>query len=147
MIELANFKPEHLVNIKKEDLDARIITFLGNIDMRAEEYAKAGPAVSILDGETILSIGGVINFWPGVGEVWQMLSPEGRLKGLIVYRYMSDFVQRCFNEYGYHRIQASILYDHKEAHKSILRLGFIPEGMMVYYGPSKENYIRYAKVK
>lgn len=75
-----------------------------------------------------------------------MVSPEGRLKRIALYKTMNIFVQDCFDKYGFHRVQTSILTGHKEAHKCIMRMGFIPEGMMVHYGPRKENYIRYVKL-
>ncbi len=145
MIEVIPFKPEHMVNIEKKDVDTNILAFIGEIDSRAEMYAKSGPTVTIMDGETILVIGGVIQFWPGVGEAWMMVSPEGRKQKLTLFKHMNGFLKYCFTECRFHRIQASILQSHKEAHKTVMRLGFIPEGMMVHYGPNMENYIRFVR--
>jgi hypothetical protein len=147
MIEAVNFKPEHMVNIEKADIDADIVSFLGDVDSRAETYAQEGPAITLLDGDIVLAIGGVIQFWPRVGEAWMMVSPPGRIKKLFLYKHMDSFVQLCFDQYGFHRIQASVLYHHKEAHKCIMRLNFIPEGMMVHYGVNKENYVRYVRLR
>lgn len=147
MIKVVEFKPEHLVNIEKDGIDGEVVNFLGEIDKRAADYAQAGPAITLLDGDTILAIGGVIMCWKGVGEAWMMVSPEGRLKKVALYKTMEGFVNTCFEKYGMHRIQTSILCLYPEAHKCILRLGFIPEGMMVHYGPRKENYMRYVKLR
>jgi L-amino acid N-acyltransferase YncA len=146
MIELVKFKPEHMALIEKADLDAKVLMLVGDLDHRAEQYAKQGPAVTMLLNGAILAVGGVIQFWPGVGEAWMMVAPEGRKKGLRLYCYMKAFLDLCFKEYGFHRIQASVLYDHAEAHKCVMRLGFVPEGMMVHYGPNKENFVRYARI-
>ncbi|MBE3144556.1 MAG: hypothetical protein IMZ61_11625 [Planctomycetes bacterium] len=146
MIRVVPFKPEHMQRIEKEDIDAKVLMFIGDIDSRAELYAKTGPAITMLLDTVVLAIGGVIQFWPGVGEAWMMVSPLGRKSGLSLYRCMGDFLDKCFKEYGFHRIQASILYDHKEAHKCVMRLGFVPEGMMVHYGPNKENFVRYVRL-
>jgi hypothetical protein len=145
MIDVVPFKPEHMIDIEKADIDADILMFIGKMDSRAEFYAKAGPAITMIQNDTVLAIGGVIQFWQGVGETWMMVSPQGRLKALSLYKHMDGFLDTCFKDYGFHRIQASIVYDHKEAHKCIMRLGFVPEGMMVHYGPHKENYVRYAR--
>jgi RimJ/RimL family protein N-acetyltransferase len=145
MIELVPFKPEHMANIKKEDIDAKILVFINDLDQRAEYYAQAGPCFTMLLDGAVMAIGGVIQFWQGSGEAWMMVSPEGRRKGLSLYKHMSLFLDTCFNKYGFHRIQACIVNEHKEAHKCAFRLGFIPEGMMIHYGPNKENYVRYVR--
>jgi len=145
MIEIVPFKPEHMTSIEKADIDAEILAFLGSLDKRAEQYAAEGPATTMLMDGVVLAVGGVIQFWPGVGEAWMMVAPEGRKKGLSLYKYMDQFLQKCFREYSFHRIQASVLVGHQEAHKCIMRLGFIPEGMMIHYGPNKENYVRYVR--
>jgi hypothetical protein len=153
MIKVVDFKPEHLVNIKKEDIDAEVLTFLGDIDERAIQYSQAGPAITLIEesehfavSDEILAIGGCIHFWRGVGEAWMMVAPEGRIKKVALYKTMGEFVDKCFREYGFHRLQTTILFDHQEAHKCIMRMGFVPEGMMIHYGPRKENYIRYVKL-
>lgn len=146
MIRIEDFKPEHLINIEKKDIDADVLEFIGDIDSRAIQYANAGPAITLFDEEIILAAGGCIFFWKGVGEVWMMISPQGRLKRVALYKAMNDFVNDCFIKYGFHRIQTSILTKHNEAHKCIMRMGFMPEGMMAHYGPRKENYIRYVKL-
>jgi RimJ/RimL family protein N-acetyltransferase len=146
MIRVEKFKPEHMVNIEKKDPDSSLLELMGDIDTRAETYANSGPALTLFDDDTLLAVGGVIMFWQGVGEVWMMVSPEGRKKGLALFKCMSDFLNTCFNEYGFHRIQTSVLVSFQEAHKCIMRLGFIPEGMMAHYGPNKENYIRYVRL-
>jgi hypothetical protein len=145
MISVESFKPEHMISIEKNDIDADVLTFLGDLDYRAELYAKMGPAITMLQDDKVLAIGGAIRLWPGVGEVWMMVAPEGRKKNLSLYKCMSGFLDTCF-ENGFHRIQTSILFGHNEAHKCIMRLGFIPEGMMVHYGPNKENYVRYVRL-
>jgi hypothetical protein len=145
MIEVIPFKPEHMADIEKKDVDSNIMMFLDDLDARAETYAKSGPSVTIMENGKVLVIGGVIQFWPGVGEAWMMVSPEGRKKGLTLFRHMEGFLKYCFAEHRFHRIQASIVTTHKEAHKCVMRLGFIPEGMMVRYGPNMENYMRYAR--
>lgn len=145
MIEIVPFKPEHMVNIEKADIDADIMVFLGDIDLRAAGYARGGPAITMLSDEIVLAVGGVIQFWKGVGEAWMMVAPEGRKKSLSLYRYMDEFINICFLKYSFHRIQTSIVFGHNEAHKCIMRLGFMPEGMMVNYGPQKENYVRYVR--
>jgi hypothetical protein len=146
MIKAVQFLPEHMVNIEKEDQDSKVLEFIGNIDHRAEMYARLGPAISLFDGDTVLAVGGAIEFWNGSGEAWMMVSPDGRKKKLALYKTMHSFLDDCFSSGKFHRLQACILFSHKEAQKCAMRLGFIPEGMMIHYGPNKENYIRFVRV-
>ena len=147
MINLVDFKPEHMTSIKRDSPDGDMIHFCGDITKRSEAYAKAGPAITLLDGDEVLAIGGVIKFWQGVGEAWMVVSPEGRKRIMSLYKYMDAFLRACFNKYGFHRIQANILQDFETAHRCIMKLDFIPEGMMIQYGPNKENFIRYVRFK
>lgn len=142
MIKVVPFEPEHMVNIDKSDVNSKVLEFLDDLDYRAECYAKAGPAITMLLGDTVLAIGGVLRLWPGVGEAWMMVAPEGRQRGVALYKTMKVFLDNCE---GFHRIQTSVLYGHSVAHRCIMQLGFIPEGMMVHYGPNKENYVRYVR--
>jgi len=145
MTDILDFKPEHMIGIEKDDPDTNILLFCGDLDKKAEYYAKAGPAITLMDEDKLLALGGVIKFWPGVGEAWMLVSPDGRNKWISVYRYMSAFLMSCFVKHGFHRIQASILDSNMIAHKCAFKLGFIPEGMMVHYGPRKENFVRYVR--
>ncbi|MFH1230993.1 MAG: GNAT family protein [Planctomycetota bacterium] len=147
MINIIPFKPEHMADIEKKDINSGVLEFIGDIDSRAVIYANSGPAITMLKRNTLLAIGGVLQFWTGVGEAWMMVSPEGRKSGLALYRVMERFLNMGFEKYGFHRIQASVVNGYTEAHKVVLRLGFIPEGMMVQYGPNKENYVRYVRLK
>jgi len=146
MLKVIPFEPEHMINIEKEDPDTDVLMSMGDLEERAKQYAACGPGITILEGDVILATGGIIQFWKGVGEVWMIVSPSGRKSGTVVYRHMKRFLDKCFKEYGFHRIQTNILYDFKKPHESIMRLGFIPEGMMIHYGPNKENYVRYVRV-
>lgn len=143
MIKTEAFKPEHLVNIKREDIDSQMLDIMGDLDGRAFWYAKSGPAVTMLEDEVILCVGGIVWFWSGVGEAWLLVSPEGRKRKVALLKVVRAFLD---NRTEFHRIQASIMYGNARAHKTAMLLGFIPEGMMVRYGPNKENYVRYVRV-
>ena len=145
MIKVINFEPVHMMNIEKRDADSEIAVFMGDMDKRAVAYAEAGRAVTMMDGEEILAVGGIIKFWNGVGECWMMVSPEGRKHGYLLYKHMDGFIEACKQKWGYHRIQASVVEGNRAAHQCAYELGFIPEGMMIHYGPHKENFVRYVQ--
>jgi len=145
-MEVVPFAPEHMMKIDKSDVNGEVLTFIGDLDQRAGIYACAGPAVTVIDNDIVLAIGGVLKFWQGVGEAWLQVSPAGRLQKMAIYKEMKSLLDRAFDEQGFHRIQAAVLDGHIEAHRTCLRLGFIPEGMMVNFGPNKENFIRYCRL-
>lgn len=145
MIKIELFDPKHMERIEKADVDSEILQFIGDITSRAKIYAESGPAITIFNHDRILALGGVLQFWKGVGEAWMMVSPEGRNKGMALFKIMDRFLNDCFENKLFHRVQASIVINHPSAHKSIMRLGFIPEGMMIGYGPNQEDYMRYVR--
>ena len=145
MIKTVLFESEHMAKIDKADVDSDILEFVGDITDRAEIYAKSGPAITILENDTVLAIGGVLQYWKGVGEAWMMVSPEGRKKGLYLFKIMGRFLNDCFQNKLFHRIQASIVIGNTQAHKTIYRLGFVPECIMMSYGPNQEDFVRYVR--
>ncbi len=146
MIELVDFNLEHVENIKKDDLDSNIFSFIGDLSKIAIGYAAGGPAITLIDGDEVLACGGVLKFWRGVGEAWLMVSPRGRTQVISLYRYMESFLALCGTKWGFHRVQASVYEKHDIAHRCAFRLGFIPEGMMIAHGPNKENFVRYVRL-
>ncbi|MDD5348430.1 MAG: hypothetical protein PHT59_07445 [Candidatus Omnitrophica bacterium] len=144
-MELIQFRPEHLIGIEKKDADSHVMMMLGDLDQRAEEYAKLGPAVTLIEDGRILAVWGVAALWKGVGEFWMLISPEGRGKWKALYEHSNGFLVTCKEKYGFHRIQAAVLQGNNRAHRCAIRFGFIPEGMMINYGPNKEHFVRYAR--
>lgn len=146
MIDTVDYKPEHMAKVKIAEDEKDVLLFLDNLDSRAEAYAKCGRAITLMKDGEVMAIGGVIQFWTGSGELWMMVSPEGRLHKVALYKAMSGFIDRCISEYGFHRVQAVVVEGHHQSHNCMMRLGFIPEGMMVHYGPGRENFVRYVRL-
>jgi len=151
-----DFDPKHmnLIETAADDPDVEMLDFMQTIDERALEYSKAGPCRTLLEesghhaiAPTILAVGGVVYLWEGVGELWLMVSPSGRKCKKALWKFMSDFCEDCMGQYKFHRIQASVVVGHRDSHRTMLHLGFIPEGMMAHYGPNRENYIRYVRLR
>ena len=140
------FKPEHIKDIELNDPDTNVFNFYTHFDRKAEVYAKAGPAITLKSDDEVFAIGGVVQYWQGVGEAWLMVSPRGRNYWMTLYKTMDKFLNDCF-ENGFHRIHANVVSDYKAAHRCALKLGFIPEGTMIHFGPNKENFIRYARFR
>jgi RimJ/RimL family protein N-acetyltransferase len=147
MIDVIDFKPEHAAMLKRSTYDpdpSSESMFMGKTDC-VLVYAKLGRTITVMDGDIVLGIGGVVKIWNGVGEVWCRISDEGRMKQVAAFKAMKEFLDDCFKN-GYHRIQTCITEEHSVAHRCILRLGFIPEGMKIHYGPNKEHFVSYVRL-
>jgi len=145
-IRSETFRPDHLraIQIDPDNPDPTVESLLGRLDARAEQYAKAGPAWTMFDGSRVVACGGVITIYPGSGEAWLLLE-RGFSRPLSLTRYLCEALDLCFGHFAFHRIQATVMTDNRPAHRLIQRLGFIPEGSMLYYGAGKEHFIRYAR--
>jgi RimJ/RimL family protein N-acetyltransferase len=145
---LVDFEPKHLQQIRRDpdDADPTLDALFSNLDARAERYATRGPAATILaEDNTVLAVGGIIELYPGSGEAWLLLSAEGRKRSpLSIVRNVAGFLDRNL-ETRFRRIQALVAFDNRQAHRLIMRLGFVPEGAMPYYGPNGEHFIRYVR--
>lgn len=142
------FKPEHLEGVvfDFDESEKPQVGFMGDIRQRANLYNEHGITMSWFGDSGLLGVGGVVEFWRGCGEGWILLTPEGRRKPLALYKDMKFFVNYLFDNECYRRIQCSVLMGYKAAHRTVLKLGFVPEGMMYRYGPNGENFMRYARI-
>jgi hypothetical protein len=98
---------------------------------------------STWDGQSLVAIGGVLPYWPGVGEAWFSLGPgcEPRhyLRGIRVLRHILDTYQQ-----EYRRIQADVL---PHLGRWVKLLGFEFESSMPFYGPDGSTYRRYVRLR
>ncbi len=106
-----------------------------------EKYTQHG--VGAWDADVLIATGGVLPYWPGVGEAWFALAPgvEPRhyLGGIRLIRSYLAYLLACG---GYRRIQADVL----DAHQKWVRLlGFELESEMLGYGPDGSTYYRYVR--
>ncbi len=147
-MEILAFKPQDLLDIERpEDWEGGALIAPDQMKVRAEMYATAGPALTCRENGKIVNCGGVVQFWKGVGEAWLVVSKEAQEHPKAVFESSKILLETCFLQHGFHRVHACIIQHHPTAHKMIIRLGFVPEGIMVYYGPNKENFWRYVRFK
>ena len=100
-------------------------------------------AYTLFYGERIVMCCGSIQLWQGVSEVWSIITDAARSKP----KALSQISRYILSEYMLvnHRLQISVLKCDKRAIRFAEFLGFTSEGCMVYYGPNKETYMRYAR--
>lgn len=110
------------------------------------EYHKAlleGHSFELTKGDSLLAIGGAVQLFKGVAEVWMCVTPEGKAQPLSLSRSMKDMVSRLGAIF--HRLQLTTLEHDTAAIRWAEFLGFTYEGLMIKYGPDQKNHKRFAK--
>jgi hypothetical protein len=141
-MEIVAFQMKHLRGIEIREWDRKLVSMIDPIPM-----IQAGPAFSLIIKEKVVIIGGVAILWPGVGEAWVISSPLVTTYPLALTRSVKRYLGLIEKAKHLHRVQAVVLVDHPTGHRWIRGLGFKCEGMMIAYGPNKEDFMRYAKVR
>lgn len=109
---------------------------------------EANPSLTGRDPEgKLISCGGVVILWPGVGEVWCMVTP-------LVDRYRKGFVETINHlivgtqeTFRLWRVEALVSVTNMRSVKMLHRIGFTIEGIKRKYGPDGVDYLIMARMK
>jgi hypothetical protein len=143
---IVDFTKEHCENLRYRVSD---FTFPGS----SEEYVKnitenLSPARTVIhsSGEILFSLGQYIK-WPGVAESWTLLPESTRIKyPKILHKVALELIDSVSLQYGFHRIEATVIAGFDAGHRWAKHLGFINEGPMYCYDSNKQTHYRYAKI-
>jgi hypothetical protein len=119
----------------------------------SEAYVKSitenlSPARTVIhsSNEILFSLGQYIK-WPGVAESWTILPESTRLKyPKILHKATLELLDLGYKQYGFHRIETTVLAGFDAGHRWAKHLGFINEGPMYCYDSNKQTHYRYAKI-
>lgn len=139
MLEVVKFRPEHVSNIET-DFD---------MPKSFKDAFRSGgdvDAFTVMQGDTVVALGGIHVLWDGVGEGFCMLSKHSGKWQTSIARYARSMFEGIIQNNGLHRVQASIHESDPEAIRFAKWLGFENEGMMLHYGPDGSNYYRMSMV-
>lgn len=100
----------------------------------------------LVDGR-IVGVGGIDELWPGVGEVWLMLSYEVDRYPIRSYEVIRQGLLELIEHNDLWRVQAWGRVGFHQAHTLFRHLGFEVEGLARKYAPDGVDSILYAKVK
>lgn len=103
---------------------------------------------TLFDGD-IVAVGGVIDFWPGVGEVWLMLTKQAKkhdIFGLIALTAIEKKMNELIAAHKLRRAEAQARVDFPEAIKMIKAFGFEYEGTRREYTPDGVDMNFYSKL-
>jgi hypothetical protein len=129
--------------IYEPTIDNQIFGFLGDLDNR--NIPEQSITISVFNDDKLLGIGGVLPFWSGVGEAWMLVTPELKKCPMRALKDIQFYFNYLFEKEGFKRIQSVVAVDFTLAHRFIMKLGFVPEGIMPNYGPKGEHFTRYVR--
>jgi len=144
-LKVRDYEPEDFLNIEPTEKE-----MLYRKDQPLAQWALtkklAGPTATVVDDEgNIVFCCGIMDFWPGVGEIWAVFSPLAQ-KYAHTWIVAKELLAAHLKNYV--RLQAPLdPAGRPEAIRFDERLGFKPEGLMRHYGPHGEDMIMYALVK
>jgi len=135
----------------KEDDIFRFVSRDSVLDEKERSLLKyklrSGPAFTVELGEEILACGGIVILWPGVGTTWMNVSDNISSHKIWFHRTVKRMLLQIISIYKLHRIDAAIRVGIERDEKWAYKLGFTPEGPLNAYGPNKEDYYRFVRLK
>ena len=122
-------------------------------DARARQLQSAGPAYTVLDGDTDfplgdnpVSAGGMGQLWRGVGEFWVALSPWAKEHKFFVVRTARKFLKDVFAaDKTLYRVQCYVRKEHSHLHLA-QAIGLKWEADIKAYFPGRVDASLYSKV-
>ncbi|WP_235837953.1 GNAT family N-acetyltransferase [Chitinasiproducens palmae] len=118
----------------------------GLIDRRyAEELASYEKSVgwAVVDGDTTLACGGIIEAWPGRALSWALFSDEALRR----FRHVHRLVLGVLRDAPWRRIEMDVDAAHTAGIRWAERLGFVAEGVRRKYTTDGRDVVLYARVK
>lgn len=100
----------------------------------------------VLDGKIVAS-GGIYPMWNGVGEAWFIGSNSILNHPILITKTIKKYLKNLMDLNNFHRVQAFVREDWKEAKRWIEVVGMKQEGTAEKFCAHGINYNLYAKVK
>lgn len=139
MVELVKLEPWHMEVLKSEG-------YLDQIYVPGySEYVCQGEAVAVFVDGKLVGAGGVIPQWEGVAEGWTVVTDWLYKHPVTLVKSFIGFFETA--SLKYRRIQITVEEGFEKAQRFAEYLGFTPEGRMLYYSPTGDTHIRYARIQ
>lgn len=131
-----------IVNAEQRDLDyARENALYDNVK-EYPQFKITGWSKTLMIDNEIIAVGGVVVFWPGVGEAWLQLTKNAENHKIALVRCVRIMIALAFKELKLHRMESTATFD--EARIFNEYLGFkceTPDGMEKYTQNGKTAYL------
>lgn len=141
------FVMDDMLRINLRSIDARVGTDFDAGIKSAVAAAERGEALTVLVGEEILCIGGMVPLFTGVAELWSLTAEAVITYPLAFHTSILKILDYWQNLYNLHRIQCKVVAGHDTSRKWLTRMGFEEEGLMRKYDSHGRDFYLYARVK
>ena len=146
---IRKFKADDMIYILEKGVNEFGLKMLG--DDHIKELAQArednGQCITGLVNSELVGCGGIDLMWPGVGEVWVMLTYDIEKYSKEAYAVIKRGLGKLIKDNNLRRTQAWGRIGFDKSHTLFRHLGFKPEGIARKYGPDGTDYILYGLVK
>ena len=141
------FLPAHAASLRLRPGAVSALSGQPPLEELARAYAAAGPAWTVLDGEEVIACGGVVRFWPGVGESWCWAGAGVDAVPVAFARLVRRIVQDLTQGHGFHRLQLHARLDDVRANRFATHLGFTLEGRCPGFGADRSTHNLYGRFR
>jgi len=141
------FLPAHAASLCLRPGAAMALAGLPPLDELARAYQGAGPAWTVVAGGEAIACGGVVRFWPGVGECWCWAGAGVDRWPVAFARLVRGVVQGLCREHGFHRLQIHVRADDERANRFASHLGFTLEGRCPGFGADRSTHNLYGRFR
>lgn len=140
MIEVIEFKPEHMAELIEQDSTAWLGQYLDS--QHSEALAKHISYTFVSNGK-IRGCAGAVEFWPNRCEVWAVLTDGLKQEFLPLHLAAKKQIEKL----PYVRIEAKVDRDYMNAHRWVRSLGFqLEEPRLVKYFPDGRDASGYVRL-
>ncbi len=141
------FQPAHAADLCLRPGAALALAGLPPLAELAKAYHASGPAWTVLAGSTPIACGGVVRFWPGVGECWCWAGLGVDVQPVAFARLAGLLLDGLVREQRFHRLQAHVRADDERANRFARHLGFTLEGSCPGFGPDQTPHHLYGRFR
>lgn len=146
-VTITDYSPLHYKYINSDDKHYREISKVVSVEQMLEYQASIGMAfTAMLYGQPVAAFGS-IQLWPGVEEVWSLMSERSRTHAKTLTRIAKRFVDFRMKSGGLHRVQMGVRCDDTRAVQWASALGFDIDGVMRKYGTDGSDFYIMSKVQ
>ena len=114
---------------------------------RVKQNAGLGACITLerAEDKEIICCGGIVSFWPGVGEMWMVCGENmDRYKKTIVVESLRFLAARTA---GFHRLHMAVRGDNERNLRFARAMGFHAEGTLEKFDEMKNDFVMMARIR
>lgn len=108
--------------------------------------SKMGPSITAFVYGVPVAVFGCGERWPGVAEMWSLLSETSKGYPIALVRGAKSFIDICWISMHLHRLQITVKTSDTVAMRFAKSLGFTAEGNMEKYSTDAEDYTLFRRI-